>query len=149
MTQQCEFVRRASTERRIAREALLDDVLGHVEASSFSACSSATDDAPQAAHNEDQTEEFLRTSISKLSFTFQSSSLRDILPASVGPATPLAIANISTLRSKYNEATIEAVLNEEMLHSNISKLTSIFQSSSLRDIFAAAATAPPPLPRPV
>ena len=74
MTHHCEFVRRASAKPRIAREALLDDVLSH---------------------------------------------------------------------------TIEVVRDEEICHANISRLTGIFQSSSLRDIFAAAATAPPPLPRPV
>jgi hypothetical protein len=153
MTHQCEFVRRASFQRRIEREALLDDVLSHAEACSFSTCSSsATEVAPEAACNEDQTAEFHRTSISKLSLTFQmrqSTPLRDILAASAAPPLPLPIADISKRISKNNEDNIEVALDEYVLQSSISKLRSIFQSSSLRDIFAAASTAPPPLPRPI
>jgi len=55
-----EFVRRASAERRIAREARLDAVLSKDhEPWSFTSSTSATEDAPKAPHTEDQNEEVL------------------------------------------------------------------------------------------
>jgi hypothetical protein len=98
------FARRVRVERRIARQALLDAVLGEDwEPWSCASCSSATQDAPEAvhsevfgeeAHNEDQTEEFLRSNIRKLSLTgkFQNSSLRNILTATATSPPPLPIA---------------------------------------------------------
>ncbi|KAJ1479771.1 hypothetical protein T484DRAFT_1812972 [Baffinella frigidus] len=92
-----EFARRVPAERRITRQALLDAMLVHVEPWSFTSSTSATQDAPNAAHNENQAEEvldeeILHDSIRKLSLTFQSSSLRDILAASAAPPPLLPIA---------------------------------------------------------
>ncbi|KAJ1477863.1 hypothetical protein T484DRAFT_1905574 [Baffinella frigidus] len=91
--------RRVCPARRIARQALLDAVLD-AEPWSSTSSTSATQDAPKTAHNEDQAdevldEEILHHSIGKLSLTFQSSSLRDILAASAAPPPRLPIA-IST-----------------------------------------------------
>ncbi|KAJ1476301.1 hypothetical protein T484DRAFT_3642832 [Baffinella frigidus] len=92
-----EFIRRVSSERRIAREALLDAVLSDKEPWSCIASSSTPEDALEAAHTEDQ---------------------------------------------------IEAVLEERILHSNITRLSRTFHGSSLLDIFAAC-TGPPPSPLPI
>ncbi|KAJ1482267.1 hypothetical protein T484DRAFT_1898006 [Baffinella frigidus] len=92
-----EFVRRVSAERQIAREARLDAVLSNdLKPWSFTSFTSATEDAPKAAHNEDQNEE---------------------------------------------------VLDEEILQSNITRLSLIFQGDELNDILAASAAIPPPLRR--
>jgi len=92
-----EFVRRVSAERQIAREARLDAVQSKdLRPWSFTSFTSATEDAPKAAHTED-----------------------------------------------YNEE----VLDEEILQSNITRLSLIFQGDELNDILAASAAIPPPLRR--
>jgi hypothetical protein len=86
------FVRRlVSVERRTAREALLDDVLGEdFEPWSFARCSSATEDAPQAAPKEEVLDEERRSnSIRKLSLEFESGELSEILAASAAPPPPI------------------------------------------------------------
>ena len=69
-------------DRRIAREALLDAVMGKdSEPWPFARCSSATEDAPQAADNEEN--------IRKLSLEFDSEELSDILAAATATPPPL------------------------------------------------------------
>jgi hypothetical protein len=93
----CKFARRVRPDRRIARQSLLDALLVHAEPCSFAASAYATHDAPKAALNEvfDEEildEEILQSNIGRLSLTFQSSSLRDILAASSAPPPSLPIA---------------------------------------------------------
>ncbi|KAJ1476302.1 hypothetical protein T484DRAFT_3113143, partial [Baffinella frigidus] len=86
-----EFARLASVERRIAREARLDAVLSKdFEPASFTFSTSATQDAPEAAHNEEVlAEKILHHSITRLSLIFQSDELSDIVAASAAPPPPL------------------------------------------------------------
>ena len=82
-----EFVRLASSERRTAREALLDAVLDKdFEPWAFAPCSSSTEDTLQAAEIH---EAILLRSIRKLSLEFESDELSDILAASAAPPPPL------------------------------------------------------------
>ncbi|KAJ1482266.1 hypothetical protein T484DRAFT_1747712 [Baffinella frigidus] len=91
-----EFVRRVSAERQIAREARLDAVLSNdLKPWSFTSSTSATEDAPKAAHNEDQNqevldEEILQSNITRLSLIFQGDELNDILAASAATRRPSA-----------------------------------------------------------
>ena len=86
-----EFGRCMVFERRIAREALLDAVLGeYSEPLSFARRSSATEDAPRAADNEDVPDgEIPPSHIRKLSLEFDSEELSDILAAANAPPPPL------------------------------------------------------------
>ncbi|KAJ1482572.1 hypothetical protein T484DRAFT_3636062 [Baffinella frigidus] len=86
-----EFDRLSSAERRIAREARIDVVLSNdFEPWSFAPHSSATEDAPKAAHNEEVlAEKILHHSITRLSLIFQSDELSDIVAATAAPPPPL------------------------------------------------------------
>jgi len=90
-----DFVRLPSAERRIARQALLDAVLSQdFEQCALTCSTSAAQDTPEAAHNENQSEEVLagkiiHQSMRNLSFIFQSDELSDILTASAAPPPPL------------------------------------------------------------
>ena len=83
-------VRGMVSERRTARKALLDAVLGEdLEPWSFAPCSSATEDAPQAADDEEVLDvEILQSNVRKLSGTFHSDELSEILAASTAPPPP-------------------------------------------------------------
>mmetsp|Transcript_14054 Transcript_14054/g.34086 ORF Transcript_14054/g.34086 Transcript_14054/m.34086 type:complete len:174 (+) Transcript_14054:131-652(+) len=96
MTLPGEFVSGMDLERRIAREACLDAVLGNFEPWLFAPCSSATEDAPQAAQNEEAPGSKTR----KLSLAFQSDELSDILTASAAAPTPLF--SEFTLNQRFN-----------------------------------------------
>ena len=87
------------SERQIAREALLDAVLGKdFEPWAFAPCSSATEDAHQAAHDEEVLDEdLLRSTIRKLSLTFQGDELSDILRRGSDPPPPLRSSGRSTV----------------------------------------------------
>ncbi|KAJ1484609.1 hypothetical protein T484DRAFT_1796414 [Baffinella frigidus] len=86
------FVRLACVERRIARKARIDTML---EPASFTPCAYATQDAPEAAQNDDDQneevldEEILQSKISRLSLIFQGDELSDILAAAASPPPPL------------------------------------------------------------
>ncbi|KAJ1479295.1 hypothetical protein T484DRAFT_1814801 [Baffinella frigidus] len=86
-----EFARLASVEQRIAQEARLDAVLSKdFEPASFTSSTSTTQDAPEAAHNEEVlAEKILHHSITRLSLIFQSDEIIDIVAASAAPPPPL------------------------------------------------------------
>ena len=76
-------------DRRIAREALLDAVLGKdSEPWSFARCSSATEDVPQAADNE-EVPDGVSSNIRRLSLEFDSEEPSDILAAATATPPPL------------------------------------------------------------
>jgi hypothetical protein len=78
-------------ERRIAREALLDAVLGKdLEPWSFAPRSTTTQAASEAADNEEVVDEqVLQSKIKMLSLAFDSDELNDMLAASAAPPPPL------------------------------------------------------------
>ena len=60
--------------------------------------------------------------------------------------TPFTSATQDPPKAIHQEVFDQEILDEQILQSNIRRLSLAFQSSSLRDIFAASAAPPPPLP---
>jgi hypothetical protein len=143
-----ELVRCIVFERRIAREALLDALLGKdFEPWSFAPCSSTTEDAPEAADNEEVVdEEILHSIIKKLSLAFDSDELSDMLAASAAPPPPFRIFGRGAAMVMVDAMPgedFEEVIDEEILQSIITKLSLAFDSDELSVLVAFAA---PPQP---
>ena len=86
-----EFVRCIVFERRFAREALLDAMLGKdLDPWPFAPRSSTMQDASEAADNEDVIDEkILQPNFEKLSIAFDSDELSEMLAASAAAPPPL------------------------------------------------------------
>ncbi|KAJ1466706.1 hypothetical protein T484DRAFT_1860941 [Baffinella frigidus] len=69
-----------------------------------------------------------------------------VLDAEPWSSTSSTSATQDSLKTAHNEDQADEVLDAEILHHSIGKLSLTFQSSSLRDILAASAAPPPRLP---